>query len=466
MTPLFARYAEISSPARRFLLGAAMVELAHVFPWVLQNLYVRALGHDESSVGTVLAVGAVGVLLSTFPSAWLYERLGPRRSLGLACVATGAALIGLGLASHVAWLGAFAFVNAAAHTLHVVVAAPFLTRVSTRRERSHLFGAEFAVHTLSMTLGAQLAGLLAHGLQAPGGLSEVAALRTALIAGGCASFLGLLSYRRLPDVLPDDGDDVPVPSARRDARTAVATVADAEPVVPSDAVPPEPVPPRARVNPLTILAPRHWHMWWRLSVPQALIGTGAGFAIPFLNLYFRDRFGLAESSIGSLMALSSLTMTLGVLFAPWATARFGLVVATILTEALSIPFFLLLAFTTSLPLAATAFVLRSAFMNLSQPLWRQFVMELTPPRWRHAVNSVNMLSWNVGWVFSSYYGGVLIERSAGSLGEGVDGYALPMLVTLSMYVAAILFERALFWPHRHVGRVGADAVAQAEPTRS
>lgn len=482
MTPLFARYAEISPPARRFLIGAAMIELAHVFPWVLQNLYVRALGHDESTVGIVLATGAAGVLLSTFPSAWLYERLGPRRSLGLACVATGSALVALGLVSSVPWLGACALVNAAGHTLHVVVAAPFLTRVSTIRERTHLFGAEFAVHTLSMMLGAQLAGLIADTLRDAGGLPEVTALRAALVAGGSASFLGLLAYRRLPDALPDEDDDAapapcadtggevarevpPEAPATAPSRTDPSAPLLAEPVAPAGA----PVPaagPRARLNPVTILAPRHWHLWWRVSIPQFLIGTGAGLVIPFLNLYFRDRFALSEGWIGTLMALSSLTMTVGVLFAPWVTARLGLVVATILSEAVSIPFFLVLAFTTSLPVACVAFVLRAAFMNLSQPLWRQLVMELTPSRWRHAVNSVNMFGWNVGWAVSALFGGVLIEKSRGLLGEGVDGYALPMLITLSLYVAAIVFERVLFWRHRHVGRVDVAGRPGAAPTRA
>jgi MFS family permease len=138
----------------------------------------------------------------------------------------------------------------------------------------------------------------------------------------------------------------------------------------------------------------------------------------------------------------------------------GFVRATILTEALSIPFFFALALTTNFPLAVAAYVLRGALMNLSQPLWRNLMMEITPAEWRPAVNGASMLCWNLGWAASNHWGGVLIDRSAGWLGEGQDGYTLPMLLTIGMYLAAIALEARFFWAVRQVGVVGGDAGRQ------
>ena len=41
-----------------------------------------------------------------------------------------------------------------------------------------------------------------------------------------------------------------------------------------------------------------WPFYFKISISNFLVGMGAGLVIPFLNLYFRDRFGQAPDSIG------------------------------------------------------------------------------------------------------------------------------------------------------------------------
>jgi MFS family permease len=420
-----ARFRSFTPGARAFLGGAALLEIGHAFQWVLQNLYVLSIGRDVADAGSVNAASAVAVVLATFPSAWLYERLGPRRSLVLASVLNSLALAGFALSEGLVPLMLCAGLTGAAYTLHRVVSAPFLVTVSRPHERTHLFQFEFAVHTLMQMVGLLIAGLVAGGLES-GLLAETTALRTTLVAGGVVGLLALLPYRRLPD---DAGGG---PEAARRSPLAM----------------------------LRILTPSRWHLWMRISAPHFLVGAGAGLSIPFINLYFTQRFELSKSVLGLVMAGSSAMMTLGALLAPRVVARMGFVRATILTEALSIPFFFALALTTNFPLAVAAYVLRGALMNLSQPLWRNLMMEITPAEWRPAVNGASMLCWNLGWAASNHWGGVLIDRSAGWLGEGQDGYTLPMLLTIGMYLAAIALEARFFWAVRQVGVVGGDAGRQ------
>jgi MFS family permease len=415
---LLAVYRDFSVEARAFLAGAALLEVGHACQYVLQNLYVVSLpGYGVADAGTVNVASAVAIVATTFPSAWLYERLGPRRSLTLACILNALGIAGLALTTNFALLLAFSALTGAAYTLHKVVAAPFLVTASRSHQRTHLFQADFAVHTVTQIAGQLLSCALAGALEQDIA-GETGALRIALLVG---AFIGLLAwrpYRRLPDRLHDD------PGAATRSPFAV----------------------------LAILRPDRWHLWMRLSIPHFLIGIGAGLSIPFINLYFTDRFDLSKTVLGLVMAASSATMTLGSFGAPRFVARFGLVRATILSEALSIPFFLVLALSVSFPLAVTAFVLRSALMNLSQPLWRNLMMEITPQEYRPAVNGASMLCWNLGWALSHVWGGVLIERSAGWLGDGVDGYALPMLLTIGTYLLAIALEARFFWSFRHVGQ--------------
>jgi MFS family permease len=105
-------------------------------------------------------------------------------------------------------------------------------------------------------------------------------------------------------------------------------------------------------------------------------------------------------------------------------------------------------------------------MNLSQPLWRNLMMEITPLEWRPAVNGATMLCWNLGWACSTQVGGTLIDRSAGWLGQGYDGYALPMLLTIGTYLLAIALEARFFWHVRHVGLAPRPAAPTAAPAGS
>lgn len=415
---LLSRYRSFSAPARAFLAGAAALEIGHAFQWALQNLYVTSLGLSVADAGTVNAAIAIAVVAATFPSAWLYNRIGPRQSLSIACMINVVAFVGFALSTELWSLVGWAALTGAGYTLHSVVAAPFLVTVSKSHERTHLFQSEFAVHTAMQTVGLLVSCVLA-GMLEESVVGRTGALRAALLVGGAVTLLAMIPYRKLP-LVADEGEDGEE---------------------------------RAPSKVLAVLMPRNWHLWMRISAPHMLVGAGAGLSIPFINLYFTERFLMPTGWLGPIMAASAATMTVGALIAPRIVERMGLVKATILTELLSIPFFFILAFTVSMPIAIGAFVFRGALMNLSQPLWRNLMMEITPREWRPAVNGVSMLSWSLGWALSTHWGGLLIDNSAGWLGEDTDGYALPMLITIGAYVAAIALEAIFFWNVRHVGRL-------------
>ena len=246
------------------------------------------------------------------------------------------------------------------------------------------------------------------------GLDAAQLLRGALIVGALLGLAGTLFYLRLPDT---------------------ATVA----------------PDTERRTLFGILRKDRRALWVKLAIPNCIIGIGAGLTIPFINLYLTDRFALDTDALGLVMAAAAATMTVAVLAVPAVVARWGFVRATITSELLSLPFFALLAFTTDVRVAVVAVIIRQALMNVCHPIWRNFMMEITPPLWRASVNSVTMLAWNAGWGFSVVAGGLLIEGTAGLLGTGTDGYAVPIVLTIALYLAAIGFEAWFFWGRRGLG---------------
>ncbi|GJM20384.1 MAG: MFS transporter [Planctomycetota bacterium] len=399
--------------ARRFLWGGVLLELGHAFLWALQNLYVRSLGFGEEEVGEVLMSSGVGIVLATVPSAWAYDRLGPRRTLLIAGFAVTVTTVGLVTATTLPMLCLWSGALGASFMLHRVIAAPFLSSVSEARQRTQLFSAEFATHTVASVLGLSVAGLIARWFAA-GGLPETEALRSTLFVAAALGGASTIFYRKLPG---RSLDEVANPFAA-----------------------------------LLVLKPKHWHMWWRFCVPHVLVGLGAGLTIPFINLYFTDRFGLDTDAMGFVMAASQVTMTVGILGMPRIVARYGMLRGTILTECLSLPFFLILAVTHHFTLAIVAFVFRAALMNLAHPMWRNLMMDVTPRQWRAGVNGISMLAWNGGWAASNRLGGWIIEHSEGWVYASADGYVLPMLITTAAYLLAIGLELKLCWHWRDLGK--------------
>jgi predicted MFS family arabinose efflux permease len=171
---------------------------------------------------------------------------------------------------------------------------------------------------------------------------------------------------------------------------------------------------------------------------------GAGLIIPFLNLYFRDRFGLTPQTIGVYYGLVHASMILGVMLGPELARRFGMIRTIVYTEWASIPFMILLAFTHNLPLATAAFLLRGALMNLGVPISNNYMMERVGLADRAMVNSCSMMAWSLSWAITTGVGGVLIEHG---------GYETPLLLACGLYVVASGMYFTFFHAHDiHAGR--------------
>jgi predicted MFS family arabinose efflux permease len=160
-----------------------------------------------------------------------------------------------------------------------------------------------------------------------------------------------------------------------------------------------------------------------------IIGLGAGLTIPFLNLYFRDRFGLPPDTIGLFYSLVHVSMLAGSLAGPILSKRFGLVRTVVLTQSLAIPFMFALAYSMWLPLVVFAFIVRGGLMNLGWPITNNLSMELASPNERGLVNALLMVGWNASWMVSAAIGGELIERY---------GYTVTINMTSALYIISTL----------------------------
>ncbi len=387
---LFTDYAAhirlFSRNARLYLAGAFCFGFGFGTFWVLLNLYFRALGLTDTQIGRVLSFQSFGTVLVAIPAGIIASRI---RLKWLLIAATGVSATAYTLLVTVRpfpLLLVLAMIAGAGFIIHGVLAAPFFMRNSSPAERLHLFGINQAVEILASVVGVAGGGWLA-GFLGERWHSDLLGLRVTLLIA-----VGLLCLAVIPYALIHS----PPPSPLETSRFRI----------------------RGYRNPKLL---------FKLALPIFLVGCGAGLVIPFLNLYFRDRFALDPPSIGRIFAVAQGITALGFILGPIMARRLGLVRAVVTTELLSIPFFLTLAFTHRLDVAIMAFWMRGALMNMNQPISRNFAMEAVGVDQQPIANSILEMSWNLSWMISAQVGGWLIDR---------HGFAYPMLITVVLYFTA------------------------------
>jgi predicted MFS family arabinose efflux permease len=394
--------------ARKFLLGSFFIGLTFTSFQLLLNLYLRERGFGESFIGGVLSVGAIGMMLVSIPGAVLLSRLRLKPILiGSTLLFILFALITI-YTSHknVIWI-AFFFMNVVA-TFYRIASAPFFMRNSSPTERPYLFSLSFGIAVIAGVIGSWVFGKLVNLGATVMGFDSILAHQVSMTVGVLASLVALIPFAMLS-----------TPNAASDED-------------------------RLELNRETFT--RMKGLLFRLTLPYFIVGAGAGMIIPFLNLFFRDRFGQSPQSIGFYFGLVNLTMFIGVMAAPVLIRKIGMVRTIVFTELASIPFMLILAYSYDFPLVVAAFLLRGALMNMGQPVGTNFAMELVPTSHHGLMNALLMFAWTSAWMVSTRIAGVVIERY---------GYTLSLVVAVILYVVSAVMYFVYF---RHSERFTREGV--------
>lgn len=383
-----------SRPARLYLASEFLLWTGHGIASVVFNLYLVESGFSEGFVGRAIALNGLGLALSALPAGILAERWGRRRTLMLGVVLEA---IGHALRASTVEPGlvlATSFAVGAGQSLFQIAAAPFLTEHSTPRERTHLFSTFFAAALLAGVVGSVVGGGIPDLLRtlAPA-LGLFASYRIALWIGALFAILSVAPLLRLRGL--------------HEAQTLVPAVR-----LPREAV--------------RSLAP--------VALNALLVGMGAGLVIPFMNLYFKDRFDCSSARIGAIFAVAQIVTAGASLAGPALARRFGILRTAVASQLLSLPFLITLGAEQHLSFAVVAFWMRATLMQASTPLVQTFVMEVLPAELRARSTSLNNLVWNLGWALSATMAGTIIEHF---------GYAVPFYFTAALYlIAAVTFYRA------------------------
>jgi MFS family permease len=424
----------LSPAARRYLAHAALLTFGLAVSSLFYNLLLLSLGYDERTA-TLPLVGPISLLgllnsvpvlvagLSSLPIWLLVGRIGPRRALMLSALLSACSLFGAAIGTSPTALMLAACIGGPASVLFHVSAAPFMMRHSDSQERDALFSLNAALNIGVAGLGNLLGGYLPGLLAATSGLPIQSAdvyQRTFAVA----AVLVLLAA--LPLLVPVRGErgnngtrsqEQEGPKERGDSgagrqgpergglvaqlRWLVSTVRHALPFM---------------VSPL-------------------LISCGAALLIPFLNVYFRQRFAASDATLGLLFTAIGVSTGLATLAAPLLSRRLGKIGSVVLTQTLAIPCLLLLGAAPMLGLAAAVAMLRGALMNMASPLYDAFAMETSPEQARPVV---------IGLINGAFAAGYVLGPIVSAEVQRRYGFAPLFGATATLYALAAAANALLF----------------------
>lgn len=406
-----------SRNARLFLTGLCLTAINfHIF-MLLLNLYLKEFGFGEGDIGLVNSSRSIGMTAMAIPAGLFLSRIRLKPVLIVAVLVFGVLSIGLSTVTDFGQIVMFGVASGMAFSIFRVSSGPFFMRNSTGKERTHLFSFSFAMWILAGMIGSLGSGQLVVWLTGLTG-DAVLGYRYTLYVGIGLSVLSLIPFALIRSSRPS-------PEERRPAISRA------------------------------LLRTRR-QFYGRVFLVNCLVGMGAGLSIPFLNLYFRDRFGLNADTIGAYYFAVMASMFLGTLSGPLIARKLGLVRTIVVTQLLSIPFLLVLAYTHDLTAAFVSYVIRGGLMNLGVPMFTNLAMELSTKEEHGLVNALLMVAWTSSWMISTAIGGAVIER---------HGYTVSLNVTVFAYVisTAVLF---VFFKHAERRNMDSPGWHVIDPTRA
>ena len=209
-----------------------------------------------------------------------------------------------------------------------------------------------------------------------------------------------------------------------------------------------------RVSRQTLEAPMRNDLLRRFLVIEMLFGFGAGSFLPFLNLFFADRYGVPFAALGLVLGTLAVSGSIGALLhGRFVAARLGALRSIVLVEALSLPFALVAGFTAALPIAVGALAVRHFLMFGVSGTVNAFQLSSFTPAERAGANAVIALTWSAANAAGAILSGAVRARL------GTEGFTINVVTLAIAYGLAALLTWRLFAGHEPSGDIAVPTLA-------
>jgi MFS family permease len=379
---------------------------------LVYNLYVKSLGYDQTMVGSIVGMSSLAAAIILIPAGIANDRLGPKRviSFGLFCVI--ATLTARSLMEGQQGIIISSFFGGAALAVVSATIMPFMANNSTPQQRVHLFSFNMALVMAANFIGIALSGVLCDFFQFIIGLDAIHSMRITLLVGIGFSALGVVPmfmFEKTKQELQSSHERLKWRQIWKVHRTSLQVIG------------------------IFVLL-------------GLLSSTAGGMIVPYLNVYFEDRFDASKSAIGIIVALGQAATAVAFLIGPMIVKRYGEVRSTIYLQLSSIPFLLITAFSTNLILSSGGYLFRQALMNAANPFYFSIKMSYVHRSLRGLASSSGETVFNLGWFLASPISTGLVFRYGPYYGYAYAFCITAVVYTLISFLFLVFFGKNRFKP--------------------
>ena len=403
--------------ANLYLKSIMMGSLAQGAYGVIQGLYILSLGFDETVLGTILSTRMLAAAVASVPAGIISDSKGRRPVLIMGGILTTVGYLGMALSSAPLTMIIFSCIVGIAQACQMTSGAPLMAESSSAEDRPKLFGANFSLSMFANMMGSLIGGFLPRQLDV---LGHVTAFRISL---------GLFSLITLSGVFPvykivetgRHGSDEDVLGASENGAGEITGAKKDESALKG-----------AWREILGLVEVMRNKDVWSLLIYSVLIGFGAGLVVPFFNVFLSGKLQVDSGIVGLILSFSQGATAIAGLLAPVLASKYGKVKTVVGTQLASIPFLLLIALPPNIYLVSLALFMRSALMNMSNPVASNFSMEIVEADKRGKISSLMRISDNIARALSAYAAGYIMSRY---------NYEAPYFITAVLYFLA----SATYW---------------------
>ncbi|WP_042143312.1 MFS transporter [Paucisalibacillus sp. EB02] len=403
-------FQEWSSQLRTYNQNIKLAIWANIFSqigmgmfMVMYNIYIQEIGLSHEVNGQVIALTALATAIILVPAGIMSDKLGRKRVMIFGVVLTGLILFLRSIVEAQTLLLLTGFATGIFTAFLQVSSIPWLAENSNPKQRVHLFSLHSAIMTAANVIGSLLGGTLTDFFTLF--TTELSSIRITLIIGSIfyvLAFFPILKMVERPKQKLDKSEKIPFQEFFRSNRTGFKII---------------------------IL----------FAISQLIIGFGSGLVIPYLNLYFADRFAASNSVIGLIISLGQAATTVAMFIGPLVVKKVGEVRAVVYLQLSSLPFLLLTAYTENLLLASLGFLFRQALMNAGNPIQSSLMMSKVDDSVKGLANSINQMVFQLGWALMGP-----VSTSIVMVYGAYWGYAHVFSITAGLYLVGSLYFFIVF----------------------
>ncbi|MBI5000826.1 MAG: MFS transporter [Euryarchaeota archaeon] len=365
-------------------------------------LYVTQLGLSPVFYGTLMLISGMMTIATLLFSGYLSDKVGRKRVLaaGLLLSTLGSASFFLFTDSQAVWgLMLAVALGGIAGGLSGPASNAFLSELSTESDRKYLFSFSSFVGTVGAAIGTILGGLIPGIFMGTFGYELLSSYRMVFFF---AVFFQLAALLVLVAVKNGMGRPAERPAAKatpRDVRKLIAM----------------------------------------FSMPMAMIGFGAGFVIPYFQVFFQRQFDADITSIAAAFMLNNAVMALALLLIPKAAERMGSVKAMLATQGIAVVILSIIPFVYPpfFWVSVGLFVARMVLMNVSGPVLTSFMLCVVPEENRGAASSATMFAWMGANAVGTFLGG-----PSWALGAN---YLVNFAICIALYIGGLSLYAIFFF---------------------